>query len=77
MLRIRELRLGRGMAAVDLARLAGIDPRTLSAIETGRNGYPSGRTLAKIADALGVNMGDLWTTPTDAPDTDDTDTDHG
>jgi len=62
---IKKLRIDRGLKAVELARRASIDPRTLSAIETGRNTAPSSTTLRKIADALGVDIRDLWAAPTD------------
>ncbi|MCE2453561.1 MAG: helix-turn-helix transcriptional regulator [Nitrospinae bacterium] len=55
---IRVYRDHRGMKQGDLAAAAGIHPVYLSQIETGRR-TGSTRTLAAIAEALGVTVDDL------------------
>ena len=54
---IRRARSGR-FTVQELARRAGIAAGSLSQIERGK-GNPSFRTLQKIADALGLRIGDL------------------
>lgn len=63
---IRQARSGR-FTVQQLAKEAGIAAGSLSQIERGM-GNPSFRTLQKIADALGLRIGDLVeaTTPTSA-----------
>ncbi len=56
---IRRLREKRGWSQAKLAGAAGMGVSGISQIETGvRN--PSAVTLAKIAEALGVGVGDLY-----------------
>ncbi len=55
---IRVYRDHRGMTQGDLAAAAGIHPVYISQIETGRR-TGSTRTLAAIAEALGVTVDDL------------------
>ena len=56
---IRRLRLQQGMSQHDLAEKAGIRPPTLCRIETGQS-YGRGKTIEKIARALGVPVAELW-----------------
>jgi len=56
---IRRERLAAGMKAVDLARAAGIDPRTLSALETGAAKNPTLNTLESIARVLRIPVARL------------------
>ena len=59
----RVIRYRRGLLgwkAVELARRAGINPRTYDAIEKGRIESPSLRNLGAIAQALGVSVGSLF-----------------
>ncbi len=55
---IRQLREKRGVTQESLGADAGITERTLSLIESG-NANPKWATVADIADALGVSMGEL------------------
>ncbi len=55
---IRVYRVHRGMTQGALAAAAGIHPVYLSQIETGKR-TGSARTLAAIAEALGVTVDDL------------------
>jgi DNA-binding XRE family transcriptional regulator len=58
--RIRKLRIEAGYEkAVDFARAIGIDPRTLSQIETGRVRLPRTKTLLKIAEVLNTTIDDV------------------
>ncbi len=57
---IRKLREDRGQRATQLAKRAGIDPRTFAAIEKGRIKNPSLQNLRAIASALGVSPADFF-----------------
>jgi transcriptional regulator with XRE-family HTH domain len=56
---IRRLREGKGWNQAELAVYAGIGPSGVSQIETGKRN-PSAATLQKIAEALGVEISDLF-----------------
>ncbi len=56
--RLRELRKLRALSQDELARAAGIGRATLSRIERGETGA-HGRTLRKLAGALGVCVEEL------------------
>lgn len=56
--RIREIRNRKGMTLETVATKADISASSLSYIERGQNS-PTAETLRKIADALGVTMGEL------------------
>src|SRR4051812_12541965 len=58
-LRIKELREGKGWNQTVLAYHSGLSPSQISLIETGKRN-PSATTLKGIADALGVEVGDLF-----------------
>lgn len=55
---VRQLREKRGATQDSLSAEAGITERTLSLIESG-NANPKWATVADIANALGVSMGQL------------------
>jgi len=57
--RIRELRNLTGVSQARLAVTAGMDPATLNRIEQGK-GNPNLKTLEKLADALGVEVAELF-----------------
>jgi transcriptional regulator with XRE-family HTH domain len=57
-IRIRELRVERGLTQAQLARRAGVREATISELETGKSRRLL-EVLAKIARALGVAPGDL------------------
>ena len=57
--RIRELRVKRKLSQAALAELAGVHVKLLARIETGRRDNLTVRTLARIADGLGVEAADL------------------
>ncbi len=56
--RLKELRKSRALSQQELAEAAGIGRATLSRIERGETGA-HGRTLRKLAEALGVGVGEL------------------
>lgn len=58
---VRDLRRHRGLTLRDLARIVGVSPATLSAIENGRTGTTTERVI-QLADALGVRVERLVTT---------------
>lgn len=51
---IRERRLALGLTQTDLAKRAGLDQSTISAIEIGRTKWPSAEVRRPLARALGV-----------------------
>lgn len=52
--RVREVRRARGLSQADLARLAGMEPQTLSKIEIGATKDVSPDARRKLAPILGV-----------------------
>ncbi len=58
MLRMREARENLGLTQAELGEISGYDPAVICRIETGKVS-PNLRTLARIADALGVETADL------------------
>ena len=57
-LRVRQLRLERGMSQETLGAVAGLDRTYVSGLERGKRN-PSLRTLARIAEGLGVTPAEL------------------
>ena len=58
--RFRELRTGRGLSIRKLAQEAGVSTETIYSLEHGRRGLIWPRTAKKLADALGVEVRDLF-----------------
>jgi transcriptional regulator with XRE-family HTH domain len=56
---LRRIRKERGLSQAKLAARAGLDPSTVNQIETGAR-KPSTATLEKIAEALEVDLADLF-----------------
>jgi transcriptional regulator with XRE-family HTH domain len=56
---IRQLRRDRELSQEALASAAGMHPKHLSEIERG-NKDPRASTVARLADALGVTVGELY-----------------
>jgi transcriptional regulator with XRE-family HTH domain len=63
---LRRLRKQRGLTQAKLAVQAGLDPSSLSQIETGAR-QPNTRTLEKLAGVLGVEVVDLFPKAQEAP----------
>jgi transcriptional regulator with XRE-family HTH domain len=57
--RIREVRLLRGLSLEDLARESGVSESNISRIETHKQ-TPRPSTMRKLAAALNVSVEDLW-----------------
>ena len=58
--RIKEIRESKGMTQAELVEKAGVARATIWKLETGEEEVTTSRTLAKIADALGVTIGELF-----------------
>ena len=56
---LRRLRKAKGLSQAQLAVMAGLDPSTVSQIETGAR-HANMRTLARLAAALGSEVADLF-----------------
>jgi transcriptional regulator with XRE-family HTH domain len=63
--RVRQLRTDRGVGLRELASLTGTTPSFISQFERGESGA-SIATLVRIAEALGINLADLFTQQTPA-----------
>ena len=59
-MRIKELRLERGLGQADLARCMGVFQSAVSNWET-ENALPRARDLPLLAQVLGVGIDDLYT----------------
>ena len=57
--KIQQLRKERKITQERLAELVGIDPKNISRIENGNN-YPTAENLTSIAEALRVNIYELF-----------------
>ena len=57
--KLREIRIDRGYSQEELHKLTGISRDTISRLETGDRPNPHPRTLRKLAEALGVSVGDF------------------
>jgi len=55
---LRRLRMARGLRQYEAAEKAGVTKAMLSAYETGKR-RPSLKTLDRLLDAIGVDLGDL------------------
>jgi transcriptional regulator with XRE-family HTH domain len=58
-LRIKELRMKRGLSQAELAKLVGVTPSTVSQVEANII-YPSLPALLKMAEVLAVNISSLF-----------------
>ena len=57
--KLREVRLDRGLSQEDLHRMTGVSRDTISRMETGDRPNPHPKTLRKLAGALGVSVADI------------------
>lgn len=57
--RLKMLRTERGMTLQEVEGLTGLVPATISLIERGITRHPYATTVAKLARAYGVPIGDL------------------
>ena len=58
MLKIRQVRLEKGLSVPQLVELSGVSRRTIQEVE--RRGACSVATAAKLAKAMGVTLNDIW-----------------
>ena len=56
---IAEMRKKQGLSQNKLAKLSGVPQSVICDIESGKTKYPRVDTIAAIAKALGVSIGDL------------------
>ena len=68
MLRLKELRLAKGLTQDQLADAAGIDQSRVSALECEANPNPTLQTIVALARALGVEPPALFPVPTETGD---------
>lgn len=52
---VRKARLESGLTQDELGQLVGLSNKTISGVETGRDGYLTVRTLEQVANALDLN----------------------
>jgi len=60
---LREIRLRRGLSQADLSAMTGVAEFTISGIESGKRANPRPSTLRKLAQALEVEVADLYGDP--------------
>jgi transcriptional regulator with XRE-family HTH domain len=58
--RFKELRTARGLSIRKLAEDAGVSTETIYSLEHGRRDFIWPKTAKKLADALGVEVDDLF-----------------
>jgi transcriptional regulator with XRE-family HTH domain len=58
--KIREIRKGKNLTQVELAKLCKMDQNDISSIESGKRKLVSVLTLQKIAKSLGVTIKELF-----------------
>ncbi len=58
MLKIREIRLEKGLSVPKLAELSGVSRRTIQDLE--KRGDCMLSTAVKLAAAMGVGLADIW-----------------
>jgi transcriptional regulator with XRE-family HTH domain len=58
--KLREFRLRRGLSQADLSAVTGVAEFTISEIEAGKRANPRPSTLRKLAQALEVEVADLY-----------------
>jgi transcriptional regulator with XRE-family HTH domain len=57
--KLREVRLDRGLSQEELHEMTGVSRDTISRMETGDRPNPHPRTLRRLASALGVTVADI------------------
>lgn len=58
--RIKEIRESKGMTQTELSEKAGITRATIWKLETGEEEVTTSKTLASLANALDVTIGELF-----------------
>jgi transcriptional regulator with XRE-family HTH domain len=57
--KLKELRLDRGLSQEELHEMTGVSRDTISRMESGDRPNPHPRTLRRLAEALGVTVADI------------------
>lgn len=57
---LKKIRLMRNLTQIELSKKAGVSQSAISDIETGKRPNPSITIIKCLADALGVNVNDLF-----------------
>jgi transcriptional regulator with XRE-family HTH domain len=57
--KLKEIRLDRGLSQEELHEMTGVSRDTISRMETGDRPNPHPRTLRRLAEALGVSVADI------------------
>jgi transcriptional regulator with XRE-family HTH domain len=57
--KLKEMRLDRGLSQEELHEMTGVSRDTISRMETGDRPSPHPKTLRKLAEALGVSVADI------------------
>ena len=65
-MRVRELRLARGLSQAQLAEMSGLSVRTIQRIERGAN--PGLESMRLLAAALDVELAELGAVPAEPPE---------
>ena len=60
MYRIKEIRESKGISISELSRMTGLSRTTIYGLENGIYSDSTTKTLLKLAHALGVKVGDLF-----------------
>ena len=58
-MKLREIRLDRGLSQEELHEMTGVSRDTISRMETGDRPNPHPRTLRRLSQALGVSVADI------------------
>lgn len=61
--RIKEIRESKGISQSELSERAGVARATIWKLETGEDEVTTSKTLLKIAEVLGVTVGELFLEP--------------
>ncbi|EBW2758761.1 XRE family transcriptional regulator, partial [Salmonella enterica subsp. enterica serovar Typhimurium] len=59
--RVRQLRRAKNMKIAELAEAIGVDAANISRLETGKQKQFTEQTLSRLADCLGVDIAELFT----------------
>jgi transcriptional regulator with XRE-family HTH domain len=61
--RIREIRESKGITQTELSERSGVARATIWRLESGEEEVTTSKTLLKIAEVLGVTVGELFLEP--------------
>lgn len=58
--KVKEIRLAKNISQEELSKASGVSRQTISDLESGEIVHTTTSTLAKLADALECNVGDIF-----------------